>query len=84
MMNRKAITVTALALVLGASLTSTGCAPRTAAGGAVVGGAAIGGVYEYQNKRALDALEQDFRSGRITQDEYDRRKREISRRSLIY
>lgn len=50
----------------------------------MVGGAAIGGVYEYQNKRALDALEQDFRSGEITQDEYDRRKREISRRSLIY
>ncbi len=84
MMNRKAITVTALALVLGVSMTSMGCAPRTATGGAVVGGAAIGGVYEYQNKRALDALEQEFRRGQITQEEYDRRKREISRRSLIY
>jgi hypothetical protein len=83
-MNRKAVTATALAMVLGASLTTTGCAPRTTTGGAVVGGAAVGGVYEYQNKRALDALEQQFRRGEITREEYDRRRREISRRSLIY
>jgi hypothetical protein len=82
-MKSMAISAT-LTLILAASLTTTGCFSRSAAGGAVVGGAAVGGAYEYQNKRALDALEDEYRQGRLTEAEYERRKEEISRRSLIY
>jgi len=79
-----AISAATLVLILAASTSTTGCLSRSAAGGAVVGGAAIGGAYEYQNKRALDALEDEYRQGLITRSEYERRKDEISRRSLIY
>jgi uncharacterized membrane protein len=65
-------------------MSTVGCASRNAVGGALVGGAAVGGAYEYQNKRALDALEDEYRQGLITGAEYERRKAEISRRSLIY
>ena len=83
-MNPMAIPAPTLALILAVSMSTTGCLSRSAAGGAVVGGAAIDGVYEYQNKRALDALEDEYRRGLITRSEYERRKDEISRGSLIY
>jgi len=83
-MKSMAIPAATLALILAASVSTTGCLSRNAAGGALVGGAAIGGVYEYQNKRALDALEDEYRRGQINRSEYERRKDEISRRSLIY
>jgi uncharacterized membrane protein len=57
---------------------------RGAVGGAAVGAGATGAAYEYQNKRALEALDEDFRAGRITQEEYDRRKQEIKSRSIVY
>jgi uncharacterized membrane protein len=66
--------VTSIALVLGA------CSTREVATGAAVGGAA----YEYSNKRAMDQLKEDLEAGRITQEEYDRRKKEIEGRSLVY
>lgn len=40
--------------------------------------------YEYSNKKALDALAEDYHSGKITADEYQRRKKEIENRWLIY
>jgi osmotically-inducible protein OsmY len=83
-MKSSALTIAALALVLGAAITTSACVPRTATGGAVAGAAAVGGAYEYQNKRAMDQLEREYRSGQISQTEYERRKREISRRSLVY
>lgn len=83
-MKSMAIPAATLALILAASMSTTGCLSRNAAGGALVGGAAIGGAYEYQNKRALDALEDEYRRELITRSEYERRKDEISRRSLIY
>lgn len=54
------------------------------AGGAAVGVGAAGAAYEYQNKRTMDALEEDFKAGRITEDEYNRRKEEVKSRSLVY
>jgi uncharacterized membrane protein len=75
----KPIALTALvacALVIGIA----GCSTREVATGAAAGGAA----YEYSNKRAMDALEQDYKSGRITKEEYERRKKEIEQRSLVY
>jgi uncharacterized membrane protein len=48
-----------------------------------VGAGAVGTAYEYQNKQAMDELERDRHAGKISQEEYDRRKREIEKRSLI-
>jgi uncharacterized membrane protein len=56
------------------------CSTREVATGAAVGGAA----YEYSNKRAMDNLKADYQAGRITREEYERRKKEIEGRSLIY
>jgi len=71
-----------IAVSVGGSLTSA-CTQRHVAGG-LLGGAAVGGAYEYQNKRALDRLEHQRASGRISEREYQRRRREIDDRSLIY
>lgn len=56
-----------------------GCSGKHLFGGAVVGGA-----YEYQNKRAVDDIEADYRAGRISRDEYERRREAIGDRSLVY
>lgn len=72
----------ALALIL-PLLLSIGCS-RGAIGGAAVGAGAAGAAYEYQNKRALAQLEDDYKAGRISKDEYFRRKQEIEKRSLVY
>lgn len=61
----------------------TACSGKQVAGG-VIGGAAVGGAYEYQNKEALDELERDREAGRISEDEYQRRRAEIEERSLLY
>jgi uncharacterized membrane protein len=53
-------------------------------GGAAAGAAGSGAVYEYQNKDALDQLEEEFEKGKISRDEYQRRRDEIQDRSLIY
>lgn len=62
---------------------SAGCS-REFVGGAAVGAGAAGAGYEYQNKQAIDKLEDDLRAGRIDKDEYLRRKKEIEDKSLIY
>ncbi|MDT8403447.1 hypothetical protein [Sulfuriflexus sp.] len=56
------------------------CSTREMATGAAAGGAA----YEYSNKRAMDELQQEYDAGRINRDEYERRKKEIEKRSLVY
>ncbi len=71
-----------LALIL-PLLLSIGCS-RGAVGGAAVGAGAAGAAYEYQNKRALAQLEDDYKANRISKDEYFRRKKEIEKRSLVY
>jgi uncharacterized membrane protein len=53
-------------------------------GGAAVGVGAAGAAYEYQNKRSMDALKEDLEAGRITEEEYNRRKEEIEGRSIVY
>ena len=68
-------------LILGGIM--AGCSDRHIAGG-LIGGAAVGGAYEYQNKRALDRLESDLAAGRISIREYQRRRAEIDDRSVIY
>ncbi|MEZ4601203.1 MAG: hypothetical protein R2940_15545 [Syntrophotaleaceae bacterium] len=78
-MNRIWLTLS-LALMLAVT---SGCS-RSFVGGAAIGAGGAGAAYEYQNKKALDDLENDLEAGRINQDEYLRRKKEIQQRSLIY
>lgn len=70
-------------LIIGAFILA-GCGNRSLWGGAAAGAAATGGAYEYQNKRAMDELEEEYEAGRITRDEYERRKDEIEDRSIVY
>ncbi len=62
---------------------SSGCS-RQVVGGAALGVGAAGAAYEYSNKKALDDLKSDYESGKITADEYQRRKQEIEKKSLLY
>lgn len=69
------------ALIITLILTSlSACTTRELATGAAVGGAA----YEYSNKRAMDQLKEDHEAGRISSEEYERRKQEIKDRSVVY
>lgn len=47
-------------------------------------GQAVGAAYEYQNKRQMDMLEEDFRTGRINKEEYLKSKDQNSKGSIIY
>jgi hypothetical protein len=68
-------------LVMLAALTQTGC---QFAGGAATGALATGAGYEIQAKRQMDRLEDDFKSRRISREEYENRKRQIESGSIIY
>jgi len=72
--------VATLILVLGAACMS-GCAFL---GGAAAGAAGAGAGYEYRTKQQLDRLKEDYQAGKITKEEYDRRKKEIEGGSIIY
>lgn len=74
--------ITAFALVTTLALLS-GCS-RGFYGGAAVGATGAGAAYEYQNKKAMDQLDQDYREGRLTKDEYLRRKSDIEKKSILY
>jgi hypothetical protein len=75
---------TCLAIGLALALVFTAGCSREFVGGAAVGAGGAGAAYEFQHKKALDELEEDFKAGRIDKDEYLRRKKEIEDRSLIY
>jgi hypothetical protein len=51
--------------------------------GGVVGAGAAGGGYEYHLKRQKDRVEADYKAGKIDQKEYEIRKDQISRDSLL-
>ena len=70
-------------LLTGAGLVQWGCSPSFW-GGAAVSALGTGGGYEYNAKRQMDKLEDDRRSGRISRDEYQDRKRQIEKGSIIY
>ena len=70
-------------LAAGVAVTLGACTTEAVVGGAAVG-AAAGGVYEYSNKKALEELKDDYEDGKISQEEYRRRKKEIEGRSLVY
>ncbi|HBA89004.1 MAG TPA: hypothetical protein DCZ75_13790 [Geobacter sp.] len=64
---------------------AAGCASRegSAVGGAL-GGAAVGaGAYEYSAHRQLQQLESDYKAGRIDKKEYQIRKNQIEKGSIL-
>jgi hypothetical protein len=70
-----------LALLLLAGTTQWGC---EFLGGAAVGGLATGAGYEINAYRQMDKLEDDYRRERISRREYEERKRQIERGSIVY
>lgn len=66
-----------VAATIASSLAIGGCA-------AVAGAGAAGGAYEYQAKQQLDKLEEEFKGGKISKEEYLKRKKEIEERSVVY
>jgi hypothetical protein len=53
-------------------------------GGAAVGGLATGAGYEINSKRQMDRLDDDLRHERISRREYEARRRQLERGSVIY
>ena len=51
--------------------------------GGILGAGAAGGGYEYNLKRQKDRVEEDFKAGKINQVEYEIRKDQIIRDSLL-
>ncbi len=70
-----------LIVVLLLAFTQAGC---QFLGGAATGALAAGAGYEIQSKRQMDRLEDDFKSRRISREEYESRKRQIESGSIIY
>lgn len=68
-------------LLLLATVTQWGC---QFLGGAAVGSLATGAGYEINAKRQMDKLEDDYRSERISRREYESRKAQIERGSIVY
>jgi len=70
-----------VALLLLTVISQSGCAFL---GGAAVGSLATGAGYEINNKQQMDRLEEDYRNERISRREYESRKSQIERGSIIY
>jgi hypothetical protein len=68
-------------LLLLGSLALAGC---EFAAGAATGALATGAGYEINAKRQRDKLEDDYRNERISRREYEARKRQIEKGSIIY
>ena len=70
-----------VALLLLGSLGLGGC---EFAAGAATGALATGAGYEINAKRQMDRIDDDYRHERISRREYERRKNQIERGSIIY
>jgi hypothetical protein len=70
----------AILLLLG-SLGLAGC---EFVAGAATGALATGAGYEINAKRQMDRLDDDYRRERISRREYERRRGQIERGSIIY
>jgi cytochrome c-type biogenesis protein CcmH/NrfG len=77
---RQIINMAALMLAISALAACT----NSFYGGAAAGAGAAGVTYEVYNKRQLDQLERDYERGDISAEEYERRRREVEDRSLVY
>ena len=72
---------TILAIALGFGLSQSGCAFL---GGAAIGTLATGAGYEINAHHQMDKLEDDYRNERISRREYEERKAQIEKGSIIY
>jgi hypothetical protein len=72
---------TIASLLLAGSLALSGC---EFVAGAATGALATGAGYEISAKRQMDRLEEDYRRERISRREYQARKNQIERGSIIY
>jgi hypothetical protein len=70
----------AILLLLG-SLGLAGC---EFVAGAATGALATGAGYEINAKRQMDRLDDDYRSERMSRREYERRRSQIERGSVVY
>jgi len=73
-----------IAIVL-SSLLLVGCSSNLGSAGlGAVGGAAAGAAgYEYSAHRQMQELEEDYEAGRIEREEYEARKKQIQKGSLL-
>jgi hypothetical protein len=71
--------ILAVALLIG--VTQSGCAFL---GGAAVGSLATGAGYEINAHSKMEKLEADYRNERISRREYESRKAQIEKGSIIY
>jgi hypothetical protein len=71
--------ILALALLIG--LTQSGCAFL---GGAALGTLATGAGYEINAHSQMDKLDADYRNERISRREYEARKAQIEKGSILY
>jgi hypothetical protein len=71
--------ILAVALLIG--LTQSGCAFL---GGAAVGSLATGAGYEINAHSQMEKLEADYRDERISRREYESRKAQIEKGSILY
>ena len=71
--------ILALTLLIGVS--QSGCAFL---GGAALGTLATGAGYEINNRSQMDKLDADYRNERISRREYEARKSQIEKGSIIY
>lgn len=79
----KKLTSALMAFILALFLGAVGCSSDFV-GGAAVGAVGAGAGYEYQKHKQMKRLEEDFKAGRISKEEYLKRKEQISEGSLIY
>jgi len=70
-----------LALTLLIGLSQSGCAFL---GGAAVGSLATGAGYEINAHSQMEKLDADFRNERISRKEYEARKAQIEKGSILY
>ena len=68
-------------LLMLVSISQWGCAFL---GGAATGALATGAGYEIQTKRQMDKLEEDYKNKKISREEYEDRKRQIEKGSILY
>lgn len=72
-----------LVFILGSGVLATGCS-KSFWGGAAAGAVGTGAAYEINQKRQMDRLKEDRARGAITEEQYQERKRQIEKGSVIY
>lgn len=82
MMNVTTIKTCFCLLTLVASLGLVGCSGKFL-GGTALGVLGVGGGYEYKVKREMDRIKKELDEGKISQKEYEIRKDQIKRMSVL-